>query len=146
VNSDVNFFRETGWGTHRLDSSVSYSTMRKRRGTVIRRSQLRMNVVWLSGEWPRVVRKVTAMRCDADTLMLGRHPSKNRAVMRQDQDLFRHRVRRARQPGGRSGNDLPGHAERVCRGAHGIVISREYEEMKVEHLRAVGRAVREVSR
>jgi hypothetical protein len=31
-------------------------------------------------------------------------------------------------------------------GAHGIVISREYEEMKVEHLRAVGRAVREVTR
>jgi hypothetical protein len=31
-------------------------------------------------------------------------------------------------------------------GAHGIVVSREYEEMKVEHLRAVGRAVREVSR
>jgi hypothetical protein len=31
-------------------------------------------------------------------------------------------------------------------GAHGIVISREYEEMKVEHLRAVGRAVREVRR
>jgi hypothetical protein len=31
-------------------------------------------------------------------------------------------------------------------GAHGIVISREYEEMKVEHLRAVGRAVREISR
>ena len=31
-------------------------------------------------------------------------------------------------------------------GAHGIVASREYEEMKVEHLRAVGRAVREVKR
>jgi hypothetical protein len=31
-------------------------------------------------------------------------------------------------------------------GAHGIVVSREYEEMKVEHLRAVGRAVREVMR
>ena len=31
-------------------------------------------------------------------------------------------------------------------GAHGIVISREYEEMKVEHLRAVGRAVREVKK
>jgi hypothetical protein len=31
-------------------------------------------------------------------------------------------------------------------GAHGIVISREYEEMKVEHLRAVGRAMREVRR
>jgi hypothetical protein len=31
-------------------------------------------------------------------------------------------------------------------GAHGIVISREYEEMKVEHLRAVGRAVRDVRR
>ena len=31
-------------------------------------------------------------------------------------------------------------------GAHGIVISREYEEMTVEHLRAVGRAVREVRR
>jgi hypothetical protein len=29
-------------------------------------------------------------------------------------------------------------------GAHGIVASREYEEMKVDHLRAVGRAVREV--
>jgi hypothetical protein len=29
-------------------------------------------------------------------------------------------------------------------GAHGIVASREYEEMKVEHLRAVGRAVRRV--
>jgi hypothetical protein len=29
-------------------------------------------------------------------------------------------------------------------GAHGIVVSREYEEMKVEHLRAVGRAVRQV--
>lgn len=29
-------------------------------------------------------------------------------------------------------------------GAHGIVVSREYEEMKVEHLRAVGRAFREV--
>jgi hypothetical protein len=31
-------------------------------------------------------------------------------------------------------------------GAHGIVVSREYEEMKIEHLRAVGRAVREVMR
>ena len=31
-------------------------------------------------------------------------------------------------------------------GAHGIVVSREYEEMKIEHLRAVGRAVREVRR
>ena len=31
-------------------------------------------------------------------------------------------------------------------GAHGIVVSREYEEMKVENLRAVGRAFREVSR
>jgi hypothetical protein len=31
-------------------------------------------------------------------------------------------------------------------GAHGIVVSREYEEMKVEHLRAVGRAYREVVR
>jgi len=31
-------------------------------------------------------------------------------------------------------------------GAHGIVISREYEEMKLEHLRAVGRAFREVMR
>ena len=31
-------------------------------------------------------------------------------------------------------------------GAHGIVISREDEEMKVEHLRAVGQAVREVRR
>ena len=29
-------------------------------------------------------------------------------------------------------------------GAHGIVVSREYEEMKVEHLRAVGRAFRQV--
>jgi hypothetical protein len=29
-------------------------------------------------------------------------------------------------------------------GAHGIVVSREYEEMKVEHLRAVGRAYRDV--
>lgn len=32
------------------------------------------------GEWPREVREVTAMRCDADTLMPGRDPSKNRAV------------------------------------------------------------------
>ncbi|CAN5754394.1 hypothetical protein BH18ACI5_BH18ACI5_04100 [soil metagenome] len=31
-------------------------------------------------------------------------------------------------------------------GAHGIVVSREYEEMKLEHLRAVGRAFREVTR
>ena len=31
-------------------------------------------------------------------------------------------------------------------GAHGIVVSREYEEMKVEHLRAVGRAFREATR
>jgi hypothetical protein len=31
-------------------------------------------------------------------------------------------------------------------GAHGIVISREYEEMKVTNLRAVGRAFREVQR
>jgi len=31
-------------------------------------------------------------------------------------------------------------------GAHGIVISREYEEMTVDHLRAVGRAVRSVRR
>lgn len=31
-------------------------------------------------------------------------------------------------------------------GAHGIVVSREYEEMKVEHLRAVGRAYREAMR
>ena len=31
-------------------------------------------------------------------------------------------------------------------GAHGIVVSREYEEMKVEHLHAVGRAFREVTR
>ncbi len=31
-------------------------------------------------------------------------------------------------------------------GAHGIVVSREYEEMKVEHLRAVGRAYREATR
>jgi hypothetical protein len=31
-------------------------------------------------------------------------------------------------------------------GAHGVVISREYEEMKIEHLRAVGRAVRDVAR
>jgi hypothetical protein len=30
-------------------------------------------------------------------------------------------------------------------GAHGIVVSREYEEMKIEHLRAVGRAVREAT-
>ena len=29
-------------------------------------------------------------------------------------------------------------------GAHGIVVSREYEEMKIEHLRAVGRAFRDV--
>jgi hypothetical protein len=31
-------------------------------------------------------------------------------------------------------------------GAHGIVVSREYEEMKVEHLRAVGRAYRDAMR
>lgn len=31
-------------------------------------------------------------------------------------------------------------------GAHGIVVSREYEEMEVEHLRAVGRAFREATR
>jgi hypothetical protein len=31
-------------------------------------------------------------------------------------------------------------------GAQGIVVSREYEEMKVAHLRAVGRAIREMSR
>jgi hypothetical protein len=31
-------------------------------------------------------------------------------------------------------------------GAHGIVVSREYEEMKVEHLRAVGRAYRDSTR
>ena len=31
-------------------------------------------------------------------------------------------------------------------GAHGIVVSREYEEMKPDHLRAVGRAFREVTR
>ena len=31
-------------------------------------------------------------------------------------------------------------------GAHGIVVSREYEEMKLENLRAVGRAYREVTR
>jgi hypothetical protein len=31
-------------------------------------------------------------------------------------------------------------------GAHGVVVSREYEEMKVVHLRAVGRAFREVTR
>ena len=31
-------------------------------------------------------------------------------------------------------------------GAHGIVVSREYEEMEIPHLRAVGRAVREVMR
>lgn len=31
-------------------------------------------------------------------------------------------------------------------GAHGIVVSREYEEMKVANLRAVGRAYREVTR
>ena len=29
-------------------------------------------------------------------------------------------------------------------GAQGIVVSREYEEMKLEHLRAVGQAFREV--
>lgn len=29
-------------------------------------------------------------------------------------------------------------------GAHGIVVSREYEEMEIDHLRAVGRAYREV--
>lgn len=28
-------------------------------------------------------------------------------------------------------------------GAHGVVASREYEEMRVDHLRAFGRAVRE---
>ena len=31
-------------------------------------------------------------------------------------------------------------------GAHGIVVSREYEEMKVPHLEAVGRAFREATR
>ncbi len=31
-------------------------------------------------------------------------------------------------------------------GAHGIVVSREYEEMQVEHLKAVGRAFRTVTR
>ena len=31
-------------------------------------------------------------------------------------------------------------------GAHGIVVSREYEEMKVENLRAVGRAMASLSR
>ncbi|HKV98757.1 MAG TPA: hypothetical protein VJN96_02975 [Vicinamibacterales bacterium] len=31
-------------------------------------------------------------------------------------------------------------------GAHGIVVSREYEEMKVSNLRAVGRAYREITR
>ena len=31
-------------------------------------------------------------------------------------------------------------------GAHGIVVSREYEEMKVANLRAVGRAFREATR
>jgi hypothetical protein len=31
-------------------------------------------------------------------------------------------------------------------GAHGIVVSREYEEMTIEHLRAVGRAFRQVIR
>jgi hypothetical protein len=31
-------------------------------------------------------------------------------------------------------------------GAHGIVVSREYEEMRLEHLRAVGRAFRDVTR
>jgi hypothetical protein len=36
-------------------------------------------------------------------------------------------------------------ARAFAAGAHGIVVSREYEEMKIEHLRAVGRAVREVS-
>jgi hypothetical protein len=30
-------------------------------------------------------------------------------------------------------------------GAHGIVVSREYEEMRIEHLRAVGRAFRQVT-
>jgi hypothetical protein len=30
-------------------------------------------------------------------------------------------------------------------GAQGIVVSREYEEMKIEHLRAVGRAVRQMT-
>jgi hypothetical protein len=30
-------------------------------------------------------------------------------------------------------------------GASGIVVSREYEEMKLEHLRAVGRAFRQVT-
>ena len=31
-------------------------------------------------------------------------------------------------------------------GAHGIVISREYEEMQIEHLKAVGRAYRQVKK
>ena len=30
-------------------------------------------------------------------------------------------------------------------GAHGIVVSREYEEMRLANLKAVGRAVREVA-
>jgi hypothetical protein len=47
--------------------------------------------------------------------------------------------------------DDPGTIEAAVRnsfaaGAHGIVVSREYEEMKLEHLRAVGRAFRAVTR
>jgi hypothetical protein len=34
------------------------------------------------------------------------------------------------------------HARAIEAGAHGIVVSREYEEMEIEHLRAVGRAMR----
>jgi hypothetical protein len=37
-------------------------------------------------------------------------------------------------------------AQAVAAGAHGIVVSRKYEEMEVEHRRAVGRAFREVTR
>ena len=33
-------------------------------------------------------------------------------------------------------------ARAIEAGAHGIVVSREYEEMEIEHLRAVGRAMR----
>jgi hypothetical protein len=36
-------------------------------------------------------------------------------------------------------------ANAFAAGAHGIVVSREYEEMKVEHLRAVGRAFRQIA-
>ncbi|HWK11763.1 MAG TPA: hypothetical protein VNR64_17010 [Vicinamibacterales bacterium] len=37
-------------------------------------------------------------------------------------------------------------AKAFAAGAHGIVVSREYEEMRVEHLRAVGRAFRDAAR